>query len=315
MNHENKSISVVIPVYNSEECLEELVRRLEQVLNRIWNDYEIILVNDFSKDNSWSKIVDICRSNVNVKGIQFRRNFGQDNAIMAGLSISSGDGIIIMDDDLQHNPDDIPALISGLNNHDVCFADFRVKRQSRFKNFGSWFNDKVANVIIKKPKEIYLSPYKAIKREVVEEILKYQGPYPYIDGLLFRATRNITQVPTEHYNRYTGEGNYTLRKSITVWLKLATNFSVFPLRIATLLGFITSAFGLIFSIIIFFQYLMGVQSPIGWASTVVVVLLMGGIQLMTAGIIGEYVGRMFLHQSNEPQYVMETIIGAKGAKN
>jgi undecaprenyl-phosphate 4-deoxy-4-formamido-L-arabinose transferase len=303
------NISVVIPVYNSEDCLDELAKRLADVLDKSGSTYEVVLVNDCSPDNSWEKITELCEIYDRIKGINLRRNFGQDSAIMAGLNYSSGESVVIMDDDLQHDPADIPLLLSGLEKgHDVCYARFNSKKQSWFKNFGSWLNDKVANVILKKPKEIYLSPYKAIKREVVDEIVKYDGPYPYVDGLLFRVTRNITQVIVEHHERYAGEGNYNLRKSISVWLKLATNFSVLPLRIATFLGFISSGIGFILALFFIIQHFM-VEVPIGWASLIVVVLFLGGIQLVTIGIIGEYVGRLFLHHSKEPQFIVNEIAG------
>ena len=303
-------VSVVIPVYNSEDCLDELARRLTDFLDNSGKTYEIVLVNDCSPDNSWEKITELSEIYDKLKGINLRKNFGQDSAIMAGLNYSSGESVIIMDDDLQHDPAGIPSLLSGLEKgYDVCYARFRSKKQSWFKNFGSWFNDKVANVILKKPKEIYLSPYKAIKREVVDEIVKYDGPYPYVDGLLFRVTRNITQVTVEHHERYAGKGNYNLRKSISVWLKLTTNFSVLPLRIATFWGFISSGMGFILALLFIILHFIGIQSPVGWASLIVSLLFLGGIQLVTIGIIGEYVGRLFLHHSKEPQFVVNKIVG------
>ena len=303
-------ISVVIPVYNSEDCLDELAKRLTDVLNNSGRTYEIILVNDCSPDNSWQKITELCEIYDRLKGINLRKNFGQDSAIMAGLNHSSGESVIIMDDDLQHDPADIPPLLGGLEKgYDVCYAFFISKKQSYFKNVGSWFNDKVANIILRKPKKVYLSPYKVIKREVINEIIKYDGPYPYIDGLLFRVTRNITQVSIQHHERYAGAGNYNLRKSIRVWLRLATTFSIIPLRIATFLGFVSSFIGFILALIFIIFHFVGIESPTGWASLIVVVLFLGGIQLVSTGIIGEYIGRLFLHNNKEPQFVVNKIIG------
>lgn len=303
-------VSVVIPVYNSENCLDKLVRRLTDILGSLGKDYEIILVNDCSPDNSWQKIVELCHAYDKLKGISLRKNFGQDSAIMAGLNYSSGESVIIMDDDLQHDPVDIPFLLEGLDRgYDVCYALFDSKKQSWFKNLGSLFNGKVANMILNKPKEIYLSPYKAIKREVVEEIVKYDGPYPYIDGLLFRVTRNITQVIVQHHERYAGKGNYNLIKSIRVWMRLATNFSVTPLRVASFLGFLCSGIGIILSMVFIIQHFVNGKAPVGWASLITVVLLLGGIQLITTGIIGEYVGRLFLHHSKQPQFIVRDVAG------
>ncbi|MCJ7582878.1 MAG: glycosyltransferase family 2 protein [Candidatus Aminicenantes bacterium] len=300
-------ISVVIPVYNSEDCLDELARKLTSVLDKLGSTYEIILVNDCSLDNSWEKIVELCEIYGKFKGISLRKNSGQDNAIMAGLNYSSGASVIIMDDDLQQDPADIPSLLGRLEEgYDGCYARPSSKKHSWFKNFGSWFNDKVANVVLKKPKEIYLSPYKALKREVVDEIIKYDGPYPYVDGLFVRLTRNITQITVEHHKRYAGKGNYNLIKSINVWLKLATNFSVYPLRIATFLGLISSGIAFILALYFIIFNLMGGPAPTGWASLIITVMFIGGIQLFSIGIIGEYVGRLFIHNSKEPQFIIKT---------
>ena len=308
-------VSIVIPVYNSENCLDELARRLTDVLDSLGKTYEIILVNDCSPDNSWQKISELCKVYGKIKGINLRKNFGQDCAIMAGLSYSSGEAVIIMDDDLQHDPADIPFLLAGLDReYDVCYALFDSKKQSWFKNLGSWFNGKVANMILKKSKEVYLSPYKAIQRGVVDEIVKYDGPYPYIDGLLFRVTRNITQVTVQHHERYTGKGNYNFIKSIRVWMRLATNFSVTPLRIASFLGFLCSSIGFILAMFFIIQHFVNGKAPVGWASLITVVLFLGGIQLVTTGIIGEYVGRLFLHHSKQPQFIVREVAGQTGKR-
>lgn len=305
-------ISIVIPVYKSQDCLEELAKKLTQVLDRLGKKYEIVLVNDCSPDNSWKKIKELCGSYSSIKGINLRKNFGQDSAIMAGLNHSSGRWIVIMDDDLQHDPDDIPNLLSGIEKgYDVCYALFKEKKQSLLKNFGSWLNGRLAILVINKPKDIYLSPYKALRREIAEQIIKYDGPYPYVDGLIFRVTRNITQVPAEHHKRYIGKGNYNLRKSIKVWLRLATNFSVIPLRFATMLGIITSCISLIMILYVVIRQLIYRDSPIGWASLMVAILFMGGVQLISIGVIGEYIGRMFLHHGKEPQFIVKEIIDGK----
>jgi glycosyltransferase involved in cell wall biosynthesis len=305
-------ISVVIPVYNSQNCLDELAKRLTHILDDLNKRYEIILVNDCSPDNSWKKIDELCGIYSSLKGVNLRRNFGQDSAIMAGLNYSSGKWVIIMDDDLQHDPADIPTLLDGLERgYDVCYALFGTKKQSLLKNFGSWLNGKVATLVIKKPKGIYLSPYKALKREVVEQIIKYDGPYPYVDGLLFRVTRNITQVPVEHHERYAGRGNYNQRKSIRVWLRLATNFSVIPLRLATILGFVSSGSSLLMALYVIIRHILYRDSPVGWASLIVTILFIGGIQLISIGVIGEYIGRLFLHYSKEPQFVVKESVGQR----
>ncbi|MDZ7723407.1 MAG: glycosyltransferase family 2 protein [candidate division KSB1 bacterium] len=302
-------ISIVIPVYASMDCLKTLAQRLKDVLNPLKRRYEIILVNDCSPDKSWETILGLCQENPSIMGVNLRRNFGQHNAVMAGLQYASGESIVIMDDDLQHDPVHIPDLIHKLEKgYDVCYGRYTRKKHSWFKNFGSWFNDKVANIILKKPKDIYLSSFKALKGDVAAEILKYDGPYPYVDGLIFRVTRNITQIDIVHHERFSGKGNYTLGKSLNLWLKLATNFSIFPLRIATFLGFLSSGIGFLLGLYYIILHLIGIQTPAGWSSLIVAVLFIGGIQLVSLGIIGEYVGRLFLHKSGEPQYTINQVI-------
>lgn len=301
--------SIVIPVYNSEKCLPELVRQLLLVLKEKTQYFEIILVNDHSKDGSWEKIIELKKNTHQLKGINLRKNFGQDNAIMAGLNNASGEIVVIMDDDLQHAPHDIPLLLDKINaGYDVCYANFITKKQSWLKNIGSWFNGKIANIVIGKPNDIYLSPFKAIKREVVEEIIKYDGPYPYVDGLLFGITQNITQVMVEHQSRYEGKSNYTFLKSVGVWLRLAINFSVIPLRVATFLGFLFAGASFILAIIYLVQYFIGDKSPTGWASMIEIMLFYGGVQLIVTGIIGEYLGRLVLHNNKKPQFTISQIV-------
>src|SRR5712692_7174396 len=177
-------LSIVVPVYRSAACLPELARRVREHVGGHFDSYELILVNDDSPDESWGVIVQLIREHDFIAGVNLRRNVGQDNAIMAGLNVATGDVIVIMDDDLQHDPADIFSLHERIQNgFDVVYARFERKRQALWKNLGSWFNDRFAIMTLGKPKNIYMSPYKAIRREAVDEIIKYTGPYPYFDGL------------------------------------------------------------------------------------------------------------------------------------
>jgi len=304
-------ISVVIPVYRSAGCLDELVRRLVEVLETAGGSYEIILVNDRSPDESWARICENVQRYPAVRGINLRRNVGQDNALMAGLRAARGAVVVMMDDDLQHDPRDIPRLVAAVEaGHDICYARFPRKHQAFWKNLGSWFNDKVANIVVGKPPHIYLSPFKAVARAVVSEVVQYDGPFPYVDGLLFRVTNNVTQVDVEHHRRYAGRGNYTLARSIGVWLRVATMFSLAPLRIATILGFTFSVVGFLLAVFFTVYKLLVPTTPLGWASTIVAILVLGGTQLACLGIIGEYVGRVFLHLNKRPQYTIKERVGA-----
>jgi polyisoprenyl-phosphate glycosyltransferase len=295
-----------VPVYNSQDCLAELSQRIGKVFDQMGAEYELILVNDCSTDASWQKILAIAGANPSIKGLSFRKNFGQDNALMAGLRPAQGDYIIIMDDDLQHDPAYIPALAKEISTgFDVVYASYSVKKQSMWKNMGSWFNGKVAQIVLGKPANVYLSPFKIIRKGVVQEICKYEGAYPYVDGLLFRVTSSFSQVKVEHRERYKGSGGYTFLKSLRVWSYLATNFSIFPLRLATVLGLFSAFGGAVLGIFFLAQRLLDPTVPSGWASLIVSVLSLGGIQLFSVGILGEYIGRAYLTINRQPQYVIK----------
>jgi undecaprenyl-phosphate 4-deoxy-4-formamido-L-arabinose transferase len=281
-----------------------------------FESYELILVNDGSPDNSWEVIFQLTREHDFIVGVNLRRNVGQDNAIMAGLNVASGEVIIIMDDDLQHDPADISTLYDRLQDgFDVVYAHFERKRQALWKNLGSWFNDRFAIVVLGKPKDIYMSPYKALRREVVDEIIKYSGPYPYVDGLIFTITSNIGDVPATHHPRFAGKGNYNLVRSIGVWLKLATGFSVIPLRMATFLGGVISLFSFMLAFYFVLETLLLKRAPSGWPSVIVAILFIGGIQLIGIGAVGEYIGRIFMTQNQRPQFTVKEIhrrVGSRG---
>ncbi len=298
-------ISIVVPVYNSSGCLPELVRRINEAVAHMNRSFEIILVNDSSKDDSWNVICRLAGADRRVRGILLRKNFGQDAAIMAGLNEIRGNYAVIMDDDLQHDPCYIPKLYAEIEKgFDVVYGKYIFKRQAQWKNAGSWLNDKAATFLLKKPADVYLSPYKIIAFTVVSEICKYQGAYPYVDGLLFRVTNRFSQVAIEHHDRVAGKGNYTLIRSLMVWSNLATNFSVFPLRLATAVGLAAAAGGIILALAMFIERLINPNWPAGQASIIVSVLTLGGIQLFAIGVLGEYIGRTYLNINHQPQFVI-----------
>ncbi len=301
-------LSIVVPVYRSARCLAELARRVRQEVGAHFDSYELILVNDASPDESWEVIRQLTREYDFITGVNLRRNVGQDNAIMAGLNIAVGEVLVIMDDDLQHDPADIPKLYDRLQDgFDVVYAHFGRKQQALWKNIGSWFNDRFAIVVLGKPKDIYMSAYKALRREVVDEVLKYSGPYPYVDGLIFTVTSNITDLPATHHARYAGKGNYNFVKSIGVWLKLATGFSVIPLRMVTFLGGVISLFSFLLAFYFVLETLLLKRQPSGWPSVIVAILFIGGVQLIGIGAVGEYIGRIFMTQNQRPQFTVKAI--------
>ncbi len=307
-------ISIVIPVYRSEDNLSELVKRLDQSLVNI--SFELVLINDCSPDRSWQVIEELCEKYNFIKALSLMKNSGQDNAIIAGLNYVSGKYIVIMDDDLQHEPKDILKLYEQCKKgYHVCFANFQTKKQALWKNLGSWLNGKLAEILINKPKGIYLSPFEMLTYEVVKEIIKYKGAHPYIQGLIFSVTNNVTQVDIEHHDRFSGSSNYDLLKSINIFLRLATGFSVKPLRIASIVGLISAVFGFLLIPYYIYQYYFENYIVEGWTTLVVLFLLIGGLILMSLGLIGEYIGRMYLDVSNRPQFVVEKKIMGKEYSN
>lgn len=301
-------LSIVIPVYNSEECIPDLHKEIMEALQD-FESYELILVNDKSQDNSWLRIVDACKINSHVKGISLRKNFGQDNAILAGLRMTKGDYVVIMDDDLQHAPSDILRLYETCRQgHDVCYARFKDKRQKGWKNIGSWLNGKMSEKLLNKPKEIYLSPFKIIKREVVEEIAQFRSSYSYLDATILTLTSNITQVDVEHHERRHGSGNYDLLRSMFVFMNHLTSYSVYPLRLVTMTGFAAAFLSFLAATFYLVQYIYSDRRVEGWISLVLLVIFFGGLLLMSMGLIGEYVGRIFLSVNNKAQYSIEKVI-------
>jgi len=304
-----KELSIIIPVFNSGDNIAELSRQIMDALKDI--SFEVIFINDGSRDNSWDVIKKVAAENEKIIAINFRRNFGQDNAILAGINQATGNYMVIMDDDLQHSPYDIAKLYNKCKEgYDVCYAHFPEKKQRIWKNFGSWLNGAFAYWLLKKPKGIYMSPFKVIKKDVAKSLLQYPGPFPYIDGLILDFTNNLTFVEVEHYKRHKGKSNYNFFRSFAVFLKTLTSFSVIPLRIATIIGFISAFTGFITAIYFLIKYLTITYYEVeGWTSLIVTLLIIGGILLMSIGLIGEYLGRMFLTLNKKPQYSIGEIIG------
>ena len=301
-------ISIIIPVYNSSEIINELYQRISQSLKDSYS-YEIIFVNDCSKDDSWQKISFLAKQYRSITGVSLRKNSGQDNALLAGLRLSKGNYCVIMDDDLQHDPNDILKLYTECKKgYDVCFANFTSRKQNAVKNIGSSVNGKMAEILVSKPKGIYLSPFKIINRSTVNEISKFAGPYPYIDGIILTITQNFSQIDAEHGERLNGKSNYTFSKSVSVFMKLFTGFSVIPLRLATITGFIATLVGFLLSLKYLYDYFIAKNFIEGWTTVVVLIIFFGGLILTTLGIIGEYIGRMYLTLNNKPQYSISEIV-------
>ncbi|HET8732602.1 MAG TPA: glycosyltransferase family 2 protein [Anaeromyxobacteraceae bacterium] len=301
------SLSIVVPVYRSAGTLPGLAERVRKEMLRIGlvDDFELILVNDASPDESWAVIRGLSRDLPFVRGIHLRLNSGQHNALMAGLHFVRGRSVVLMDDDLQHPPEAIGDLLRELGEEvDVCYARYDHRADSRLKRLGSWFNDAVATWLLGKPRGLYLSSFKALKREIVAEVVKYDGPFVYLDGLILGVTHAIGTAPVHHHARAAGTTNYSLSRLVSLWLRMATTFSVRPLRVATVAGLAISAASLGMILVILVEKLLRPDLPRGWASLIATTLFMGGVQMFSIGVIGEYLGRTYLKLNGKPQFVV-----------
>lgn len=301
-------VSVVIPVYRGESTIEALVHALVACWSEP-EELEIVLVNDGSPDHSAA----ICRRlALEVPGVRFldlSRNFGEHNAVLAGLHHCTGHCAVIMDDDFQNPPEEVGKLLAELRKgYDVVFASYERKHHSWFRNLGSRFHNAVASLLLHTPRHLYLSSFKAINRLVIDQITQYDGPYPYLDGLILRVTRNYSQVVVRHQPRAAGRSGYTLAKLLSLWLAMVTNFSILPLRLATWTGFAFSLLGLLGAAMFVIERLRHADLPLGWASLSCSLFVIGGIQLFALGMIGEYLGRLFLKSNGQPQFVVREIV-------
>ncbi len=307
-------LSVVIPCYKTGENLHQVVAELKEHLCQNF-DFEVLLVNDGSDDNTWEIIRDICSKELNFKGINHWRNFGEFNAVMTGLRNASKNNVVIIDDDLQNPPSEIKKLTDKLSEgYDVVYGRFEKRNHSWFRGIGGFFNDFAARVILRKPKGLYLSSFKAMRLDFVRELTRFQTPFVYIDGLILWITRKITEVPVIHRPRAYAQSNYTFIKLLRVQMNLILGFSILPLRAATLLGVITGITGFFLTIGVLVEYLL-VDLPPGWASIICLLLLLCGAILVILGILGEYLGRILLLANHLPQAIVREKIGFSKVSN
>ena len=307
------NISVVIPCYRSEKTITKVVDEVVETLKNRKGKFEIILVNDCSPDDVWNEIIKLSIKYPSVvTGISLSRNFGQHAALMAGYRESKGEIVVSMDDDGQTNPKEIWKLVDRLDDgYDAVFAKYPVNKESLFRRFGSWLNDKMSIWLLGKPDAIKGTSYNAIRRFVIDEMIIYNNPYPYIGGLVFRITKKCGEVEIEHKEREYGKSGYSLGKLISLILNGFTAFSVKPLRIATFVGFTSTIFGFVLGIIIVIRRLTNSIVEIGYASIMASILFIGGILMLILGLIGEYIGRIYICINNSPQYVIKERINKR----
>ncbi|MDD5269577.1 MAG: glycosyltransferase family 2 protein [Candidatus Omnitrophica bacterium] len=306
-------ISVVIPVYQGGRSVGRLVDELVRNLHGR-EGLEIVLVNDGSTDNSHEECLAAFRKHAAiVKYTRLAKNFGEHNAVLAGLNEASGDYAVIIDDDFQNPPEEIKKMVDKAvdGGYDVVYSYYDKKYHSAFRNIGSSFNDIIACFLLNKPRDLYLSSFKCLNRFTVNEIIKYKGPYPYIDGLVLRTTRNIGKVLVKHEKRREGRSGYTIRKLVRLWLNMFVNFSIYPLRVSTFIGFIFFLFGAVLSIQAVIERLINPSVPMGITSIFVAILMFSGLQMLMLGVIGEYLGKQFMAGNQTPQYVIRDTYAAK----
>lgn len=305
-------ISFVIPCYRSQGTIETVVNEIRDTVaeqNRSATarrfDYEIVLVNDCSPDGVWNVIKQLADEDSKIKGICLAKNFGQHSALMAGYAATTGDYVISLDDDGQTPASESFKLVDKLEEgFDVVYGYYEHAKQHLFRRFGSWTNKKMAEAIIGQPKTLNTTSFFIMKKFIVEEIVRYPNAFPYISGLVFRATKNLGNVEVTHRLRLEGESGYTIAGLIGLWINGFTAFSVKPLRAATLIGIICALVGLAAGGFVVYEKFMRPNIPIGYTSLLASMLFIGGMIMLLLGLIGEYVGRIYISINQSPQYVV-----------
>ena len=306
-------ISFVIPCYRSSQTLPGVIQEIKDTMKTLKGyEYEIVLVNDSSPDDTFCVIAGLCRENDNITGINLAKNFGQHAALMAGFHYVKGDVVVCLDDDGQTPACEVGRLLAGIEEGaDVVYAKYNHKHHSGFRNFGSHVNEVMTRIMLGKPKDLYVSSYFAAKRFVVDEMIRYEYAYPYVIGLVLRTTKNIVNVEIDHRDRQAGESGYTLKRLLGLWFNGFTAFSVKPLRVATVTGTICALCGFAYGIYTIIKKIF-IQPPdlvIGFSALMSVIVFMGGMLMLMLGLVGEYMGRMYVSMNNSPQYVIREIVG------
>lgn len=310
--------SIVIPCYNSSHTIREVVSKTSEEMERLGRTpFEFVLIDDRSPDNgeTVSELHSIRDDYDNITVIELAINAGQHNAVMAGLNAASGDVIISMDDDMQTHPSQLHVLFEEFDKgHDVVYAYYSDKKHSHFRNFGSWLNHTSVRILIGKPKELKTSSFWIIKKFVRDNIIKYNSKYTFLQGLFLRTTKDISSVEVEHFERAYGKSGYTFSKLVQLWSNII-GFSIVPLRIATRTGIFIACLSLLGALVTLIRKIIHPDMAVGWASTMVAITFFSGMIMMFLGLIGEYVGRMFLASGNDPQYIIRSVSKSKPDDN
>ena len=302
--------SVIIPCYKSSHTIRQVVELTIEELQKLGKTpFEFVLVDDASPDGGETlrQLHGLAEDHDSVRIVELASNAGQHNAVMAGLNECAGDVIICMDDDLQTHPSQLPALFEGFEQgYDIAYGYYPEKKHSAFRNFGSWGNYMSVRILINKPKELKTSSFWIIRRFVRDYVIQYRSSFTHLQGLFLRTTKNIISVPIQHFDRAYGQSGYTLKKLVSLWSNIM-GYSIVPLRMARNVGFFFSLIGFLGAIAIVLKKLIAPTSAVGWFSMMAAIFFFSGLIMMFLGIIGEYLGRMYLAQGNNPQYVVRRI--------
>jgi len=308
------ALSFVIPLYNSAETIAPLVRAIEALT--VEGGHEIVLVNDGSRDATAKVCHELVRSTkVPVIFVNHARNYGEHNAVLSGYRHARGAHVVNLDDDGQNPPAEAVRLWRHAQQQgfDAVFGHYRVKQHAAWRNFGSWFTNRVTDLALDKPRGFYLSSFRCVTAMVAREVAAHTGPFPYVDGLILQVTQNVGSLEVEHAARQAGQSGYTLRRLVRLWLSAWVNFSVLPLRLATLLGLVFAAAGLAGVGVIAWMKFTGQGPSYGWGSLMAGLLVFSGTQLVMLGLIGEYLGRMFMAINGRPQSVVREVVRSDGS--
>lgn len=311
----SRLVSFVIPCYRSAQTIGRVVEEIDTTMKGMSGyEYEIVLVNDASPDDTFEVIRALCAERNDICGVNLARNFGQHAALMAGFRHTRGDVVICLDDDGQTPADEAGRLLGKLEEgYDVVYAQYTHKQHSLFRNFGSKVNELMTRVMLGKPKELYLSSYFAMKRFVAEELIRYENPYPYVIGLVLRTTKKIANVEVTHREREIGVSGYTVGKLLGLWFNGFTAFSIKPLRVATVIGVVSACVGFLYGIYTVIKKFINPAVPVGFSALMAALVFFCGLILLMLGLIGEYIGRIYISMNNSPQYVIRECVDERDA--
>lgn len=303
------AVSFVVPLYNTGAGLGKLLDAFRGL--NVEGGYELVLVNDASPDGTGDKVPEAIRDlPYAVTFVDLAKNFGEHAAVLEGYRHALGKYVVNLDDDLQNPVEEALRIVDQLRNgpDEVVYTWFEEKKHHPVRNLGSWFTNRAASFLIGKPKDLYLSSFRGLRRELVDRITQYRGPYPYIDGLILGATNRIGRLKVTHRERAEGQSNYTLRRLVRLWMNMFFNFSVMPLRLAGVMGMILSALGAVLVAVVVLEKLLHGTPIQGWASLMAAISVFSGAQLLMLGVIGEYLGRTYLTLAGKPQAIAREVV-------